>query len=225
MAEIRNFRKFPELQEASFELHGADVYLANALRRIMLAEVPKLAIEWVVVHKNESVMYDEFLAHRLGLVPIKTDLEKFKFLHEYGLAPEDFEQLLEKQEIEKEGQKITLEDIKDAYAKFRLEAKGPCTVYAKDLVPETPGVEVAVKELPIVKLGEGETLELEAYAVLGQGKQHVKWSPVTVCYYSQRNDGVIEFRFGYDGSLEPEEIVKTALRILKENLQHIKASI
>lgn len=50
----------------------ANVSLANAIRR-SVAEVPTLAIEDVEIFKNDSALYDEVLAHRLGLVPLKTE--------------------------------------------------------------------------------------------------------------------------------------------------------
>jgi len=53
----------------------ADVPLMNALRRIALAEVPCMAIEEVVMIENSSILQDEIIAHRLGLTPLKTDLD------------------------------------------------------------------------------------------------------------------------------------------------------
>lgn len=55
-----------------FELTETDVSVANALRRIMLAEVPTMAIEIVNVIDNETVLFDEFLAHRMGLLPLSS---------------------------------------------------------------------------------------------------------------------------------------------------------
>jgi DNA-directed RNA polymerase alpha subunit len=46
--------------------------LGNAIRR-SLTEIPTLAIEEVEIFKNDSALYDEVLAHRLGLVPLKTE--------------------------------------------------------------------------------------------------------------------------------------------------------
>ncbi|MHA1926013.1 MAG: hypothetical protein ACW974_08870 [Candidatus Thorarchaeota archaeon] len=59
-----------------FLVEGIDVAFANALRRTMLTRVPAMAIDEVLVLENTSVMYDEILAHRLGLVPLITDLER-----------------------------------------------------------------------------------------------------------------------------------------------------
>lgn len=60
-----------------FDLVGVDVSVANALRRILLAEVPTVAIETVYIQENTSIVQDEVLSHRLGLVPIKADPRHF----------------------------------------------------------------------------------------------------------------------------------------------------
>src|SRR5947199_5491612 len=60
-----------------FVLSDVSPAFANAIRRIILAEVPVMAIDDVVILENSSVLYDEILAHRLGMVPIKTDLERY----------------------------------------------------------------------------------------------------------------------------------------------------
>ena len=65
-------------------VRDADVPLMNALRRIALAEVPCMAIDEVVMIENSSILQDEMIAHRLGLVPLKTDLDSYNL-------PEDCE--------------------------------------------------------------------------------------------------------------------------------------
>lgn len=59
------------------ELIGIDAPLANAFRRIMIAEVPTMAIEEVYFENNTSIIQDEVLAHRLGLIPINADPRLF----------------------------------------------------------------------------------------------------------------------------------------------------
>jgi DNA-directed RNA polymerase I and III subunit RPAC1 len=61
-----------------FDLIGVDAPVANAFRRILLSEIPTMAIEDVWIHNNTSIIQDEVLAHRLGLIPIKIDPRNFK---------------------------------------------------------------------------------------------------------------------------------------------------
>ena len=69
-------------EEIVFDITGYDVSFTNAIRRILLAEVPSMAIEKVELYNNTTVMHDEFLGHRLGLIPIKVDAKLFDFISE-----------------------------------------------------------------------------------------------------------------------------------------------
>eukprot|EP00531_Pseudo-nitzschia_arenysensis_P012666 CAMPEP_0116122262 /NCGR_PEP_ID=MMETSP0329-20121206/4122_1 /TAXON_ID=697910 /ORGANISM="Pseudo-nitzschia arenysensis, Strain B593" /LENGTH=383 /DNA_ID=CAMNT_0003616101 /DNA_START=111 /DNA_END=1262 /DNA_ORIENTATION=- len=68
--------------ELVFEMIGCDTSFANALRRILLAEVPTVAIENVYMWNNTSIIHDEVLAHRLGLIPINVDARLFDPIEE-----------------------------------------------------------------------------------------------------------------------------------------------
>ena len=76
----------PSHHELSFELIGVDVSFANALRRIMIAEIPTMALEHVYMWNNTSLIHDEVLCHRLGLVPLNIDPRLFD---EFGLEVEE----------------------------------------------------------------------------------------------------------------------------------------
>jgi DNA-directed RNA polymerase subunit D len=147
-------------------VRDADVPLMNALRRIGLAEVPAMAIDEVVMIENSSILQDEMIAHRLGLVPLKTDLD------EYNL-PEDCEC---KSEFGCGQCRVTLTLNAES-------TEGTRTVYSGELVSENPAVVPVTDKIPVIKLAKGQKLKLEAYARLGKGKAHAKWQPVCVCAY------------------------------------------
>ena len=66
-------------EEAIFDVTGVDPPLANALRRILISEIPTMAIELVNVYQNTSVIPDEVLCHRLGLIPILANANEFEY--------------------------------------------------------------------------------------------------------------------------------------------------
>ena len=125
--------------------------LVNGIRRYAMSEVPTLAIEDVVIIENSSLVYDEVIAHRLGLIPLRTPK---KYL-EAGQAQLMF--------------------VLDASADNATR-----TVYSGDLVSvEDKEVRPISNEIPIIKLAPKQNVKLEAYARLGKGKQHSKYSPTS----------------------------------------------
>lgn len=146
-------------------IEGIDPPLANSLRRVMIAEVPSLAIEDVWVVENNSPLYDEMIAHRLGLIPLKTDLESYVLPSECGCAGEGCPQCQVAFTIKKEA------------------IEGPITVFAEDLEPEDPQIIAVNPKIPIVELVKGQQIVLEAYAKLGIGEEHAKWQPVSTVAY------------------------------------------
>ena len=147
-------------------VRDADVPLMNALRRIALAEVPCMAIEEVVMIENSSILQDEIIAHRLGLTPLKTDLDAYNLAEECEC----------KSEFGCTQCRVTL--TLDAEAK-----EGTRTVYSGEVVSENPEIVPVSDKIPIVKLAKNQKLKLEAYARLGIGKTHAKWQPVSMCVY------------------------------------------
>jgi DNA-directed RNA polymerase I and III subunit RPAC1 len=181
MTEIEIKSKTDE--ELVFDIKGIDPTVVNTLRRIMIAEVPTMAIETVIVNQNTSIIPDEVLAHRLGLIPILADANDF---------------------IEKKPE----EDFNDQNSmKFTLKVK--CftdkngkiineNIFSKDLIFEPQGqqkqkfynnqnkkytIGLVHDDILINKLTPGMELDLECYCVKGIGRVHAKWSPVCTAYY------------------------------------------
>ncbi len=147
-------------------IREAEVPLINALRRIALAEVPSMAIDEVVMIENSSILQDEIIAHRLGLTPMKTDLDTYNLPEDCKCQSEFGCTLC----------RVTL--TLDAEAK-----EGTRTVYSGELVSENANIVPVSDKVPIIKLAKGQKLKLEAYARLGKGKNHAKWQPVCMCVY------------------------------------------
>jgi len=201
--------------EVAFVLSGVNVRFANALRRAMFAEVPKLAIDEVNIYKNTSLLYDEQLALRLALIPLKTKLGDYS-------ADDRISLTLEAESPEREG-----------YA----------MVYSKELISSDPEVEPAFGNIPIVKLisTKKETsgirtvarqrIAFEAIARLGRGSEHAKWQPVTSCAYKimpneeahGKSLGKKSIRLAVegDGSLPVDKIITEAARIMREKCERV----
>ena len=142
-------------EKASF-VEEIDESLANAIRRTVL-EIPILAVAEAEIYKNDSVLYDETLALRLGLVPLETP----------------------KGMVEKEKCACGGDGCSKCSVQLKLQVKGPCTVFAKDLKGKVKSV---YPDMPLVKLIEGQELELIAKCNLGKGINHTKFSP-GLAYY------------------------------------------
>lgn len=195
--------------EVKFMLSGVNLRFANALRRAMIAEVPKLAIDEVNIHENTSLLYDEQLAHRLALIPLKTDLS------DYGVD---------------DRVSLTLKAISPERAGYTM-------VYSKELISSEPNVEAAFGNIPIVKLISSERevggmksiarqkIALEAIAKLGRGKEHAKWQPVTVCSYKDMPDeehkNSLLFTVESDGALPVDTIIEEAARIMRRKCERL----
>lgn len=147
-------------------IRGTDAPFMNALRRTVLAGVPCMAIDEVVIIENSSVLRDEIIAHRLGLIPLKTDLDGYNLPEECPCKSEFGCNLC----------RVSL--VLDAEAK-----EGTRTVYSGELISENPDIVPVSDKIPIVKLAKEQKLKLEAYARLGKGKKHAKWQPVSMCTY------------------------------------------
>lgn len=150
--------------ELVFVIRDSDLSFANAIRRICMMEVPKIAIEDVHMIKNESAMFDEVLAHRLGLIPLFSDSESAEAL----LIPSECD-------CEDQCPKCSVSLV--------LRKKGPGVVYSKDLSSEDSKIKPVYDTIPLLKLMEDQEVELEATARLGVGMDHAKWEPTTACAY------------------------------------------
>jgi len=168
-----------ELKDDSitFLLTKTDTSMANALRRIMISEVPTMAIDLVEFETNSSVLFDEFIAHRLGLIPLTSSkMDNFNYTRDCSCIERctrcSVEIQLSVTNTQEQHRDVTSQD---------LFSSNP------DVTPvdAVPGEEQAKSDggILIVKLRKGQELKLKAIAKKGLGKEHAKWSPTSAVRY------------------------------------------
>ncbi|GIU70972.1 MAG: hypothetical protein KatS3mg003_1616 [Candidatus Nitrosocaldaceae archaeon] len=181
----------------------------NALRRIAISEVPIMAIDDVVMHYNSSAMHDEALVHRIGLIPLRTELNRFVKAEECSC----------KSSLGCPNCRVMLYLDVEAIDK-------PRQVLSSDLISEDDIVKPINPNIPIVVLATGQKVKIEAYARLGTGKMHAKWQPVSVAVLKE-GDKPEEFILTLEsvGSLTATEILLESIRVLSEKLRRFSEKI
>jgi DNA-directed RNA polymerase subunit D len=181
----------------------------NALRRLSISQVPTFAIDDVVILENSSVMHDEAIAHRLGLIPLRTDLERFVMPH-----------LCEcKSTLGCSRCRVLL--VLDAESQDKTKV-----ITSAELISEDEVVKPVNNEIPIVSLAPAQKLKFEAYARLGTGKSHAKWQPTSVAVVKDgkgEEDSILVIES--NGSLTPQEIVLEAAKILGSKINEFDSVI
>ena len=183
-------------RKAKFILRNSSPAMANALRRTLLSDIPKMAIDKVEFHlgpimyddkEYESVtpLFDEIIAHRLGMVPVPTDLNLFCPQSECVCGGEG---------------------CPNCTIMYSLNKIGPCTVLSGDLEPlGNPDLRVKDEFIPIVELTDGQAVLIYATAVMGTAKKHVKLQVANGVGYKYLPQIAIE-----EGMESDEEVLECA---------------
>jgi len=181
-------------KKISIKLKGVTLQYANALRRICLNGVPIYAIDTVDIIENSSVLADEGITHRLGLIPLKTDLSRTD---------------------ESDSRIMLVLDSGDT--------ETGRTVTSAELSSDDKVVKPSSDQIPIVHLAPGQRLKFEAYAKLGKGTEHAKWnsSNIAVLLDTKKEDEHI-LTVETTGALKPGEIVLGGINELAKRLEEFK---
>ncbi|KAH6562152.1 hypothetical protein BASA50_007684 [Batrachochytrium salamandrivorans] len=189
----------------SFILSNTDLAVANALRRTMIADVPTVAIDLVEFESNSSVLTDEFLAHRLGLIPLNSEqVASITYTRDCSCqqyCPQCSVELhLNVRCDEDHTREVTSRDLISAHSNIVPIIGGD----------GDPGILIA-------KLRKGQEINLRCIAKKGTAKEHAKWSPcagVSFEYdphnrlrhttYWVEDDVKSEWPVSENGLLEPE---------------------
>ena len=183
-------------EKVSVKLKGIPLQYANALRRLCLNGVPIYAIDTVDVLENSSILADEGIAHRLGLIPIKTELSAVQ------------------QNNESDKIMFTLDSG---------ETNETRTVLSGELKSQDDIIKPISDNIPIITLAPGQRLKIEAYARLGRGTEHAKWnsSNVSTLTESEKDDERV-LTVETTGALEPQHIILSSVEELSRRLNEFK---
>jgi len=193
-------------QRISVKLKDIPLQYANALRRICLNGVPVFAIDTVDIIENSSVLADEALAHRLALIPIKTDLSRF-------VEPSKCDC---KSEVGCSNCRVML--VLDSG-----DTDVTRTILSDELTSEDKDVSPISDKIPIIQLAPGQRVKLEAYARLGRGTEHAKWNSSNISVLTETNkENEHVLTVESTGALVPEQIILTGVDELSNRLLEFK---
>lgn len=196
-------------QRITVKLKGVPLQYANALRRICLNGVPVFAIDTVDIIENSSVMSDEGIAHRLGLIPIKTDLKRFAEPSKCACK--------------------SAAGCSNCRVMFVIDSgdtDSTRTVMSGEMSSEDETVKAISDKIPIVQLAPGQKLKLEAYARLGRGSTHAKWNSANISVLipgDKADEHVLTVES--TGALSPEQIIRSGVEELAQRLEEFKVVI
>jgi len=191
------------------KLKNVPLQYANALRRICLTGIPVFAIDDVVIIENSSVLADEGIAHRLAMIPMKTDLTRF-------IEPSDCDC---HSEVGCSRCRVMLMIDSGATDTTR-------TITSAELTSEDDVVKPVSDKIPIIELAPGQKVKLEAYARLGRGTEHAKWNSATVSVLTETgnpHDHILTIES--IGALTPGQIVVGGVEELAKRLDIFKQVI
>ena len=181
-------------KKISVKIKGVSLHYANALRRICLNGVPVFAIDTVDIIENSSVLPDEGIAHTLGMIPLKTELDG----------------------TDESNSRVVL--VLDSEATENTKVVTSAELESKDQI-----VKPISNQIPIIHLAPGQRIKLEAYARLGRGTEHSKWNSANVSVLAN-TDKPDEYILTLEtaGSLEPRQIIIAGIEELSKRLEEFK---
>jgi len=196
-------------QKISVKLKGVPLQYANALRRVCLNGVPVFAIDTVDIIENSSVLPDEGLAHRLGLIPIKTDLTRFNEPSKCDCQSE-----------------AGCSNCRVMLVLDSGDSDVTRTILSNELSSEDDSIKPTSDKISIVQLTQGQRIKVECYARLGRGTEHAKWNSANISTLTdtdKKDESVLTVES--TGALSPEQIILAGVDEVSNRLVEFKDMI
>ncbi len=196
-------------RKISVKLKGVPLQYANALRRICLNGIPIFAIDTIDIIENSSVLPDEGLAHRLGLIPLKTDLSRFNEPSKCDCQSES--------------------GCSNCRVMLVLDSGNSDvtrTIFSDELSSEDDSIKPISDKISIVQLTQGQRIKVECYARLGRGTEHAKWNSAnisTLTNTDKKDESVLTVES--TGALSPEQILLAGVDEVSNRLGEFKDMI
>ena len=186
-------------QKISVKLQGMPLQYANAIRRICLNGVPIFAIDTVDILENSSIMADEGIAHRLGLIPLKTELSAIE-------TSSDSDRIM-----------LTLDSGDSTETR---------TIFSGEIESQDDTIKPISEKIPIVTLAPNQRIKFEAHARLGRGIEHAKWNSSNIATLTETDkDDEHILTVETTGALEPKDIILASINELSNRLDKFKETV
>ena len=196
-------------EKIAIKLKGVPLQYANALRRVCLNGVTVFAIDTVDIIENTSVLPDEGLAHRLGLIPLKTDLKRFNEPSKCDCQSES-----------------GCSNCRVLLVLDSGKSEETRTVLSNELSSEDETVKPVSEKIPIIQLAPGQQIKIECYARLGRGTEHAKWNSSNLATLTDTNkDDEKILTVESTGALNPEQIVLEGVEEVSRRVVEFKDMI
>lgn len=173
--------------EMEFDLIGIQASIVNAFRRILLSDVPSMAFEKVFIYNNTSIVQDEVLAHRLGLIPLKADPRQFIFRQPDDEEGSEVDTLKFELKIRcswnREASERDPISVKQVNTKVHSSHINWLPIGSQVSMYKPKDVGPIHGDILISKLVPGQEIDIQLHAIKGIGRDHAKFSPVATAFY------------------------------------------